>query len=133
MGAESSPGSLCFRGRAGVQELASLRRMLAGWARGQGLEPDTVEAIVLCGYEALANVVEHAYGGRDGGDVELAASRADRVVTVTVVDHGRWRAARSSGERGRGLVLIRGMASRAEVDSSANGTAVTMTWVLDER
>lgn len=130
---EPSPGPLRYRGQVTAQRLTSLRRLLAGWASGQGLEAGTVDAIALSGYEALANVVEHAYGDRDGGAVELDASRVDRVVTVTVTDHGRWRVARSSGDRGRGLVLIRGLGSRSEVDGSADGTTVTMTWLLKTR
>jgi anti-sigma regulatory factor (Ser/Thr protein kinase) len=113
--------------------LTALRRLLAGWASGQGLEVDTVHAIALSGYEALANVVEHAYGDQDGGAVELDAARVDRVVTVTVADHGQWRSARSSGDRGRGLVLIRGLGSRSEVAGSEAGTTVTMTWLLETR
>ena len=79
-----------------VSSLASTRRLLARWAAAAGLDSETAHAVVLSGYEALANVVEHAYGVTDGGVVELHATWVDREVTVVVVDHGRWQIPSSS-------------------------------------
>jgi anti-sigma regulatory factor (Ser/Thr protein kinase) len=88
--------------------------------------------VVLSGYEALANVVEHAYGVDDGGAVELHATRVGREVTVVVVDRGRWQVP-SAGpvDGGRGLALIHGLSTRTDVSSTDRGTTVTMTWLLD--
>jgi len=110
-----------------------MRRLLADWAAGEGLDEDTVDAIVLSGYEAMANAVEHAYREQGAGPVDVYADHADAMVTVRVTDRGRWRAPPSDpGVRGRGLVLIHGLGSDARVASSEYGTTVTMTWDLDD-
>ena len=109
-----------------------MRRLLADWAAGEGLDEDTVDAIVLSGYEAMANTVEHAYREAGAGLVDVFADHADHVVTVTIADRGRWRTPPADpGGRGRGLVLIHGLGTEARVASSAAGTTVTMTWDLD--
>jgi len=134
-GLDATPVPLRFRGQVTAQKLAELRRLLADWVSGAGLAEDTADAVVLSGYEALVNVVEHAYPGH-GGLVELDASWMDNTMTVTVADHGRWRHAADtegmSNPRGRGLVLIRGLSDRAVVDRSAHGTTVMMTWLFED-
>jgi serine/threonine-protein kinase RsbW len=111
--------------------LAPLRVELAGWARDAGLPEVDVESVVLAGYEALANAAEHAYP-RGGGTITLRAAVIDGEVHVRVSDQGRWRPPPADpGSRGRGLLLIRGLAERAEVRrGSAGGTTVIMVWRL---
>lgn len=115
-----------------ARSLTPVRRMLADWTAAAGLNPDTSDAVVLSGYEALANAVEHAYGTPDGGPVELHATRVGDEVTVTVRDHGSWRAPTSPTSRGRGLVLVRGLSTSADVSTDDRGTTVTMTWLLGD-
>ncbi len=53
------------------------------------------------------------------------------VLTVTVADEGAWRIAdseRKSISRGRGIPLMRALADRATIDSSAAGTRVRLEW-----
>ena len=108
-----------------------MRRLLTGWATEEGLDADMVHAVVLSGYEVLANSVEHGYREHGRGRIELYASHKDDMVTVTVVDYGQWRPPPADpGFRGRGLALVRGLSSAAEVTRSDHGTTVTMTWVL---
>lgn len=131
-GAERLTNALHHRAHLSVGSLAYVRRLLTRWATSVGLDSDTTHAVVLSGYEALANAVEHAYLGQDGGEVELHATREGGEVTVVVVDHGRWQIPSPRPvRRGRGLVLIRGLSARADVSSTAHGTTVTMTWLLD--
>lgn len=120
-----------FSGAMSAARLGPTRRLLNDWATAQGLDDDTVHAIVLSGYEALANTVEHAYREDGHGLVELHAQRTDGVVTVVVCDHGRWRAPSTEpNPRGRGLILIRGLGTHADVRHSPDGTTVSMTWRL---
>jgi|tagenome__1003787_1003787.scaffolds.fasta_scaffold20729362_1 serine/threonine-protein kinase RsbW len=121
------------RARASVQTVSSLRRELTDWAARAGLSREIVEAVVLAGYEALANAVEHAYPDQHDEAVALHATRAGRLVTVTVTDWGRWREPPADpGHRGRGLILIHKLCSRAEITATGAGTTVVMTWRLDE-
>ena len=54
-------------------------------------------------------------------------------VQVVVRDHGRWRqASQDPGWRGRGLVLIAGLAEHVDVQRAAAGTSVAMRWTLPE-
>jgi serine/threonine-protein kinase RsbW len=125
------PGKPLFEGQLSVEELSSVRRQLTSWTREAGLDQDTQYAVTLSGYEALANTVEHAYREEGHGPVEVRAARWGRIVTLTVTDHGRWRApSQERGLRGRGLTLIRQLGSHADVAGTASGTTVRMTWLL---
>jgi serine/threonine-protein kinase RsbW len=111
--------------------LPVLRHRLTDWARQVGLGPDRVDALRIASDEALANVVRHAYRGSRGVLHLYASYQPERdKVTVTVVDHGRWRPAlvlRQS--RGFGLMLMRRLADRVDVITGPNGTTVRLSWV----
>jgi serine/threonine-protein kinase RsbW len=125
-------GPLRRRGLLTPIDLQPLRRLLADWARRAGVDDATIDEIVPSTYEALANSVEHAYRGQDGGMVELDASREGQTVTVTVTDHGSWRPPPADpGFRGRGLLLINKLGAVVDIARSARGTTVTMRWLLD--
>jgi serine/threonine-protein kinase RsbW len=129
--AEAIKGELLFDRVLSKSGLGPMRRLITGWATEQGLDADTVQAVVLSGYEVLANSVEHGYRENGGGHVELYACRTEDRVTVTVVDHGQWRTPPADpGYRGRGLALVHGLSTHAEVTRSDHGTTVTMTWLL---
>jgi serine/threonine-protein kinase RsbW len=121
------------RVRASVQTVSTLRRELTDWAARAGLTREVMEAVALAGYEALANAVEHAYPDQDEEAVGLHATLAGRLVTVTVTDWGRWREPPTDpGIRGRGLILIHKLCTRADITATDTGTTVVMTWRLDE-
>jgi serine/threonine-protein kinase RsbW len=118
---------------AEAERVAGFRRVLTLWASGVGMAAERVQALTLATYEAMANVVTHAYRGLPG-TLELHATYlADlRQVTVTVIDKGRWRPAlvedsplRSGG---RGLPLIRALAEDISITTSTRGTSVRMRW-----
>jgi serine/threonine-protein kinase RsbW len=124
-------GPLHRQGLLTATDLGPLRRSLGDWARRAGVDDATIDGLVPSAYEALANSVEHAYGGELGGMVELDASREGRVVTVTVTDHGAWRPPPADpGTRGRGLFLINNLGAAVHIARSTQGTTVTMTWLL---
>src|SRR5688500_14558497 len=113
--------------------LSHVRAQVAAWAGGLGLSVDAVDDIVLATHEALANVADHAYPDGEG-EAELDAACEDGEIHVVVRDHGRWRAPPSDpGWRGRGMVIIQGLAEDVDVHRTHAGTSVAMRWRLPER
>ncbi|MET9264005.1 ATP-binding protein [Amycolatopsis sp. NPDC004079] len=119
------------------EALRALRHRLLAWALESGIPDDRAHDIVLAGYEALANVADHAYPG-EPGLVDLDAVCRPDSVEVVIKDHGEWRPPDETeaeddpvSVRGRGLLLVQATADRADVRTSADGTVVTLGWQLD--
>jgi serine/threonine-protein kinase RsbW len=111
--------------------LPGLRRLITDWARQIGLGPERIGALLLASDEALTNVVRHAYRGSRGVLDLYAAYQPERdKVTVTVVDHGRWRPTlvRRRPSHRFGMTLMRGLADRVDVITGPNGTTVRLSW-----
>lgn len=109
-------------------QLPGLRRALRQWLLQAGVdEHDSTSVLVAVG-EATSNAVEHAYHDTEPGLVRLTA-RLDGhgLLTLTVIDSGRWRAeAGHSAARGRGLALMRATMGEVEVQTDDSGTTVLM-------
>ena len=114
--------ALTFEGAPHVIQL--IRRALRQWLHGLGATPEESHDIVLAAGEAVANVIEHAYGPA-GGTVHLEAVSRQRDVTITVADTGQWRPPRDEG-RGRGLPIMHALADAVDVTRSAEGTQVSI-------
>jgi anti-sigma regulatory factor (Ser/Thr protein kinase) len=108
--------------------LVELRRPLRQWLRSSGVTPDEESDILVACGEACANAVRHAYPA-EPGEMVLGASIVDGLLTVTVHDHGTWRAPADRGG-GWGLHLIDGLMDSSAVDHRADGTTVTMRRAL---
>lgn len=112
-------------------DAARLRRSFRRWLGGL-TDADTADDLTLAVYEALANVVDHAYVARGGpGPMRLwAASSAPlhpgHEIVVTVSDEGSWRSCTDPGWRGRGLSLVRELCPSVAVLSDGAGTTVQM-------
>lgn len=129
----SGPDRLRLRlaGSALAAQLRPLRHRLAAWAAGTGLPEQDVDDLVLATYEALVNVVDHAFGNGDGEAV-LDAGCDGSGVEVVVRDNGHWRPPPvDPGLRGRGLTLITSLAQDVAVNRGAGGTTVCMRWSLE--
>ncbi len=111
-----------------VRRLRSQAAEIAGHA-GAGTE--TVEHVRLAVNEALANVVTHAYEGKDG-PVEMTVEADDAELTVVVRDHGYGvEQRRSTGGAGYGMLIIERLTVRSSVFSTlGRGTVVTMVFRL---
>jgi anti-sigma regulatory factor (Ser/Thr protein kinase) len=114
--------------------LPALRRLLTSWAQATGMAGEQIEAMVLAADEAMCNAVSHAYGQDTHGTFDLHATHhpEQHTVRVTVRDRGRWRTAvRGTGRlHGRGLILIRALATETVIEPSATGTTVRMAWLM---
>jgi anti-sigma regulatory factor (Ser/Thr protein kinase) len=114
---------------AAAEELPALRQALSQWSGHAGLGPEAVMSVVLATYEAMANVVDHAYGHDPGMLEVIATGTGGGGVRVTVTDYGRWRQLPADpGNRGRGLLLMRRLATSTEVDATPDGTSVLLWW-----
>ena len=110
---------------AAPRELGNVRRVLAGWLTRLGVGDEEAGEIVVAANEAAANAIEHAYG-LERAEFSIIARMADDVVEVVVRDSGRWRAAPSASDRGRGLDLARRLMDEVEIGASDDGTTVAM-------
>ncbi len=105
--------------------LRELRAEVRPWLadNGVGVE-DTHDLLVLAG-EALANAVEHAYHGREPGEVEFSMSiRDEGVVDLVVRDFGTWRQNAAEGDRGRGIQLLEKLGEELSINATDDGTEV---------
>jgi anti-sigma regulatory factor (Ser/Thr protein kinase) len=123
-------GALTLSAPATRAEASTIRRGFHDWLTDLA-EPDAVDDLTLAVYEALANVVDHAYAASAcRGEMRLRAAVSPprvggRDLVVTVADDGTWRRAQDPGWRGRGLGLMHTLA-HASVTSGAAGTTVQL-------
>lgn len=74
---------------ASPESLARIRRLVLGLAREAGLAEKEAGELEQAVDEACANVIEHAYAGREGEEIGLAWSLDPDAVTIRVRDSGR--------------------------------------------
>ncbi|MGK3208746.1 ATP-binding protein [Amycolatopsis sp. MEPSY49] len=132
---DEPPGPFrCHGVEATPEALRRLRHDLTAWVLAAGVDEARAQDIVLASYEALANVADHAYDGAGPGVVDLDAALHPDRIEVVIGDHGRWRTPvvdpRPVSLRGRGLLLLRASADRADIASGESGTVVTLAWDL---
>ncbi|MFE5570194.1 MULTISPECIES: ATP-binding protein [Amycolatopsis] len=109
-------------------QAAALRDVLAKWALDRGLPRELAEDLKLTAYEAMTNVVKHAYpDGTEGNVMTVTAAHDDGLLKISVADEGRWRDGRRP-DGGRGLPIIRAFAPEASVTSTPTGTIVRLAW-----
>lgn len=95
--------------------LFGFRQSLRSWLVEADLEPAARDALVLAVHEAVANGVEHG----SGSPVRVEGSVDNGHVIVEITTRGGWVAADGPdawlGERGRGLMLMRGLTDEPEI------------------
>jgi anti-sigma regulatory factor (Ser/Thr protein kinase) len=123
-----------YRGTVSPRTLPSLRRHLISWLRRRAGDEVGREAddVVLACWEAMANVLDHAYRGRPGL-IDVRARIDENVLVITVADQGRWESLEDSNGRGRGLRLIQALVDGLDLRSTADGTVITLTWPFPTR
>jgi anti-sigma regulatory factor (Ser/Thr protein kinase)/anti-anti-sigma regulatory factor len=127
--AQAVPAIIPFvaRHRAEPRALASVRRELGRWMEAVGVTDDDALVLQHVVGELAANVVEHAYVGREGGgDLWVDAQLHVGVLRCRVRDGGAWRDAGSAPWSGRGLSVAAGLADTLDVARAPDGTTVTV-------
>ena len=120
----TAAAELEFAADARARTLTMIRGAVSRWLEDLEVSPAVAREIVLAVHEAAANVVEHAYGPI-GGTITITAKHEGEDVKVLVRDSGTWRGS-SKGDRGNGLLLMRGLMDEVRVDTSATGTVVVL-------
>jgi anti-sigma regulatory factor (Ser/Thr protein kinase)/putative methionine-R-sulfoxide reductase with GAF domain len=110
-------------------QLAAIRSMLRTWLAEIGVPDALTYDILVATGEACANAIEHAYGLRPGR-LQIDVSRSDSRLLVSIKDQGSWREARGEN-RGRGLPIMKRLASAVDVVRTSDGTDVRLTWDLE--
>lgn len=97
-----------------------LRRLLDGWSRG--------DDALACLSELASNSVLHSNSRRPGGYFAVHVSLSPGMLRVAVEDEGGpWKHLRGGDDqRGRGLVIVEGLASNWSV--SSNGAGARTVW-----
>lgn len=111
---------------AGPEHALQMRQQFQRWLRDIGASADVVADLQLVVYEALANVVEHAYPD-DAllAPMRLTARIEGNDVLATVSDVGRWREHEPEPFRGRGLELMRQLTTM-HIAAGPRGTTVQL-------
>ena len=119
---------------AAPKNIKKSRTDLALWLQPIALDPDQLDEILLAVSEAVTNAVEHGSECDESKCVLVRACVQDQALTVSVKDSGRWitqhpdPAART--HRGRGLLMIREIASNVDITCTQSGTEIVMRFDL---
>jgi len=122
-----------------MQVLAQICDFVTAYAQEAQLDDKGVYAVQLAVDEAATNVIEHAYGGDDRGELHITCKVDDKCLTVIIHDHGRAFDPNRVPEpitdvpleqlrsRGLGVFLIRRMMDEVCYEfSPAKGNTLTM-------
>jgi anti-sigma regulatory factor (Ser/Thr protein kinase) len=128
------PGAALAIEKAAIPaRLSDIRHRLADWLRCASVPDQLATDIVLVVNEACSNSAEHAYRGREPGTMRVEAALGDRHIHVKVSDSGSWKTPPADpGTRGRGLLLMRTLSERVDLDGTAEGTTVGMSFAFEQ-
>jgi serine/threonine-protein kinase RsbW len=85
MGAENN--ELTIPGR--YEQIQTACQFLAAGAESAGLDEQAVFHVELCCDEACTNIIEHAYGGEDQGNITVSYHTEGDAFVMTIRDNGR--------------------------------------------
>ena len=74
---------------AKFDQLDSIRDFAAQAARDAGMDDSAIYAVELSMDEACTNVIEHAYEGVEGGEIECTCDLDEKNLTIIIHDHGK--------------------------------------------
>ncbi|MCX8061372.1 MAG: ATP-binding protein [Anaerolineales bacterium] len=118
-----------FAGR--YDSLNEIREFIAEAAQEAGLDSQGVYAIKLAVDEACCNIIDHAYGGENRGDIDCQVDVRSDGLLVTLIDQGKpfdpnkvpspqiGKPLKEVKPRGVGLYLIKKMVDKMEYRTSA--------------
>ncbi len=76
-----------FPGR--YENLEKICDLVTDQAVEAGFDDTAVYAIQTAVDEACSNIIEHAYGGEDNGDIEISITTNKQCIKIKLVDHGK--------------------------------------------
>ena len=127
------PSPLDIEVPATADQLGGIRDQLSQWLHAAGVSELLAADIVLAGNEACTNSAEHGYRGGAPGPMRVQAQVRRSEIEVRVVDFGTWKQPGEAPFGGRGIPLMRAVSDRVELDTSASGTTVEMTFSVAAR
>jgi len=74
---------------AKFDQLDAIREFAAQAARDAGMDDSAIYAVELSMDEACSNVIEHAYEGIEGGEIECTCDSDEKNLTIIIHDHGK--------------------------------------------
>ncbi|MBC5815590.1 MAG: SpoIIE family protein phosphatase [Candidatus Eremiobacteraeota bacterium] len=101
------------------------RNVLRAFTRFHAFHDDRAFDVLAVAGEAVANAIEHPYENGEGIFTLSAAFTQDQI-KINVTDRGKWRSS-SSVDRGRGLTIMKAMATSVDLERSPGGTTVHLT------
>lgn len=72
-----------------AQLLCAIRAAVEHFARQSGFNAEQCRSLTLAVDEAVSNIMRHAYGGRNGGTIEIFLRRSDERVEIELLDAGQ--------------------------------------------
>lgn len=134
-GGDPRVAPLDITARASADHARQLRIALRQWLHWAAVAPVLADEVTLASYEALANVVEHAYPADHPHPVMRVQAQVYRpLLRIIITDRGRWRLpTQDAGYRGRGLAVMRAVTTRTHLIRSAHGTTVVLFAALPAR
>ena len=93
--------------RAEPSALAGIRRAVRGWLGPVDLTAEAEDDLVLAVSEAGSNVIDHAYRTPEvAAGIELFFWTEPAVLSIQIVDHGRWQPPGPHSGNGMGINLM---------------------------
>jgi sigma-B regulation protein RsbU (phosphoserine phosphatase) len=74
---------------AKFDQLDAIRGFVAQAARDAGMDDSAIYAVELSMDEACTNIIEHAYQGINGGEIECTCDSDEKNLTIMIHDHGK--------------------------------------------
>ena len=125
-----APRALELELPAAPRSLDVVRDALRVWLHGTSLTPADAYDVVLAGWEACANAIEHPSGEETPRSFAFRAALADTGVTITVRDPGPWLPEAERANRGLGLRMMRSLMSSVDIETTDGGTVVRLEKAL---
>jgi serine phosphatase RsbU (regulator of sigma subunit)/anti-sigma regulatory factor (Ser/Thr protein kinase) len=122
---QEAPGTFDIELPAQRDLLRGLRHRVDTWLEQRGVEASARGAAVLALHEACINAIEHGYGNGPG-TVAVTLEHDRNTLKIRVADNGSWRDSPSASDRGRGIVLMRGLMDASRIVKKPTGTEVLM-------
>jgi len=74
---------------ANYESLANISRFIVAQAENAGFSPKDIYAIQTAVDEACSNIIDHAYGGENLGEIIIMVEEFDNHLQITLIDHGK--------------------------------------------